>query len=109
MDADPHIHVDRRVVEARADFRGALSSVLGAVPDAPGIVTTGCGIQAGRAMTSTRPESVTCLPCRDHAHRQYLELADQIEKLRGAGMAVSGEDLDLAVLRLREMAERFGG
>jgi hypothetical protein len=56
-------------------------STLSRAPDAPGVVTTGCGQQVPFAMTSTRPESVTCLTCREHGHREHLRFADQIENL----------------------------
>jgi hypothetical protein len=32
-------------------------------------------------MTSTRPDTVTCLACREYAQRRYLELAEYVERL----------------------------
>jgi hypothetical protein len=104
---DPHIHVERKVVQAGADVRNTIASMLGRVPDAPSVVTSGCGRQVPYAMTSPRPESVTCLPCRDHAHQEYLRLAEQIERMRGPGMPISGDQADKATAWLRDRATRF--
>lgn len=86
-------------------------SMLGRVTDAPSVVTTGCGIQVPYAMTSARPESVTCLACREHAHREYLRFADQFERLGQAGwmpgMNITSDQMAEAVERLRDLAKRF--
>jgi hypothetical protein len=112
-DTDPHVHVEQKVVQAGADFRNAVTSLLGVVPDTPSVVTTGCWRQVPYAMTSPRPESVTCLTCREHAEREYLRLAGQIERLSeqpGLTMAgVSGDQTAEAVARLRDLAKRFAG
>jgi hypothetical protein len=112
-EVDPHIHVEQKVAEAGADFRNAVTSLLGVVPDQPSVVTTGCGRQVAYAMTSPRPESVTCLACRKHAHREYLRLADQFERLGNPpGLAVTGvtkDQMSEAVKRLRDLAARFSG
>lgn len=108
---DPHIHVQRNVAEAGPDYRNVVTSVLGVVPERPSVVTTGCGREVPYAMTSSRPESVTCLACRDHAHREYQRLADQFERLGDpAGLAATGStgtQLSEAVDRLRDLAARF--
>jgi predicted RNase H-like nuclease len=105
---DPHIHVERNVVQAGADFRNAISSTLGLVTDAPTVVTTGCGREVPYAMTSARPESVTCLPCRDHAHQEYLKFADQVERLsQPPQVVISAEQAAQAVSRLRDIAARY--
>lgn len=105
------IHVEQKVAQAGADFRNAVTSLLGVVPDQPSIVTTGCGREAPYAMTSSRPESVTCLACREHAHREYLRLADQFEHLGAPpGLAITGvteAQMTEAVNRLRDLATRF--
>ncbi|GAA5150795.1 hypothetical protein [Amycolatopsis dongchuanensis] len=104
----PHVHVERKVVEAGAAFRGAVGSLLGVVPDAPAVVTTGCGLQVPYASTSTRPESVTCLPCREHARREHLRFAEQVENLsRMPGVAITREQAAAAVARHRGLADRF--
>ncbi|MEU0537360.1 hypothetical protein [Amycolatopsis tolypomycina] len=109
-DADPHIHVERKVLEAGPEVRNLISSMLGRATDAPSVVTTGCGRQVPYAMTSPRPESVTCVACREHAHREYVRFAEQFERLgRGPlpGVAVSAEQVAAAVERLRDLAKRF--
>lgn len=107
-EADPHIHVEQQVVRAGVDVRNAVTSLLGVAPDAPSVVTTGCGHRVPFAMTSTRPESVTCLACRDHAHREYVKFADQIERMSQLpGLNFTGADVTEAVTRLRELAKRF--
>jgi hypothetical protein len=106
--ADPHIHVERQVVRAGADYRNLVASTFGAAPDTPAEVTTGCGVRVPYAMTSPRPEHVTCLPCREHAQREYLAFADQVEKLSGMpGSPVSAQDGTAAASRLRDLADRF--
>nr|QEO73874.1 hypothetical protein [uncultured bacterium] len=104
MTTDPHIHVEQKVLEAGAAMRGVITSMLGRAVDAPSVVTTGCGIEVPYAMTSTRPESVTCLPCRQHAHREYLRFADQVERLsQNPVMPIDGD----AVSKIRDLAKRF--
>ena len=108
----PHIHVEQKVVEAGPAVRNLISSMLGRATDAPSVVTTGCGLQVSYAMTSHRPESVTCLVCREHAHREYLRFADQVERLgRGplAAVNMTGDQVAEAVARLRDLAKRFSG
>jgi hypothetical protein len=105
---DPHIHVEQKVVQAGSDVRNVLGAMVGRVPDAPAVVTTGCGHRVPYAMTSARPESVTCLACRDHAHREYQSFAEQVERLsRMPGTTVTGDQAATAVARLRNLAERF--
>jgi hypothetical protein len=112
-EADPHIHVAQRPLETGPAVRNSIVSMLGRATDAPSVVTTGCGVSVPYAMTSVRPESVTCLLCREHAHREYLRLADQIERLGRAGpmpgVDVTGDQVADAVERLRELASRFSG
>jgi hypothetical protein len=105
---DPHIHVEQKVVQAASGVRNLIVSTSGRVPDAPSVVTTGCGHQVPYAMTSARPESVTCLACREHAHREYRCFADQVESLsRMPGTTITGDQAATAVARLRDLAKRF--
>jgi hypothetical protein len=110
-ETDPHIHVEQKVTQAGADFRNVVTSLLGRAPDQPSVVTTGCGRQVPYAMTSPRPESVTCLACREHAHGEYLRLAGQVERLSeqpGLTLAsLTGDQAAEAVKRLRDLAKRF--
>ncbi|SMC62755.1 hypothetical protein SAMN05661093_01029 [Kibdelosporangium aridum] len=107
-ETDPHIHVEQKVVQAGAEVRNVIVSMLGRVTDAPTVVTTGCGLEVPYAMTSPRPESVTCLACREHAHREYLRFADQVERLsQNPGMNIPGAQAAEAIERLRDLAKRF--
>ncbi|GAA2578369.1 hypothetical protein GCM10010411_08590 [Actinomadura fulvescens] len=84
--------------------------MLGRVPDAPSVVTSGCGLQVSYAMTSSRPECVTCLVFREHAHSEYLRFAEQVERLWHGPMPrvnVTGDQLSEAVERVTELAKRF--
>lgn len=111
-ETDPHIHVEQKVVEAGPAIRNLISSTLGRVTDAPSVVITGCGLRVPYAMTSPRPESVTCLACREHAHREYLRFADQVERMGLGpmpGMNITGDQMADAAERLRDLAKRFFG
>ena len=79
--SDPHIHVELNVMHADAAVRNLMASTFGLASDLPSEVTTGCGLTVPYAMTSPRPESVTCLACREHACRQHLRFAEQVERL----------------------------
>jgi hypothetical protein len=86
-----------------------ISSMLGRVTDAPSVVTAGCGIRVPYAMTSADPDRVTCLACREHAHREHLRLADQLDGLRGMpGVEIPAEQAAKAAQWHRERATRFG-
>ncbi|MGN9837537.1 hypothetical protein ACTMTI_05375 [Nonomuraea sp. H19] len=109
-DTDPHVHVEQKVMQASAGGRNATVSLLGLVPDAPSVVTTGCGLQVPYAMTSPRPESVTCLACREHASREHLRFAEQVERLsRWPGAPLTGEQAAKAAQWARDLAKRFSG
>ncbi|WP_435878108.1 sigma factor [Streptosporangium canum] len=89
-ETDPHIHVEQKVMQAGAAFRNVIVSSLELVPDTPSVVTTGCGLQVPYAMTSPRPESVTCLACREHAHREHLRFAEHRSLLHAVAYRVLG-------------------
>ena len=106
---DPHIHVERNL-SADAAVRDMIASTFGLAGDLAGVVTTGCGLRVARAMTSPLPERVTCLACREHAHRLHLRYADQVERIGGMpGMNISSAQARLAADRHRDLAERFAG
>jgi hypothetical protein len=107
-ETDPHIHVEQKVMQAGADYRNVIASTLGRAPDAPSVVTTGCGLTVPYAMTSPRPESVTCLACREHAHQEHLRYADQVERLsRMPGAPVTGDQAAKVVQWAQDLAKRF--
>ena len=102
--SDPHIHVEQDVLTAGAVARNVIVALVGRAPDAPSVVTTGCGVRVAYAMTSTQPERVTCLACREHAHRTYMRFAEQVERmLPGNTVNMSADD----VARIRELARRY--
>jgi hypothetical protein len=107
-DTDPHIHVEQKVLQAGPALRNIVVSMLGRAPDAPSVVTTGCGIQVPYAMTSVQPESVTCLACREHAYREYMRFADQFERMSALpGSPFTADQVSEGVQRVRDLASRF--
>lgn len=107
---DPHIHVESSVLRTDAAVRNMLAATFGLAGDLPSQVTTGCGLRVPYAMTSSRPESVTCLPCREHARRTHLRIAEQVERLGGMpGSVISGAQARATAERHRGIAERFAG
>jgi hypothetical protein len=105
---DPHIHVEAKVIHGDAAVRNMLASTFGLAGDLPSLVTSGCGERVPYAMTSPRPENVTCLACREHAQREHLRLAEQVERLGSMpGSAISIDQAKLAAGRHRDLAKRF--
>jgi hypothetical protein len=108
-ESDPHIHVGSSL-NADAAVRDVIASTFGLAGDLPSTVTTGCGVRVPRAMTSPLPARVTCLACREHAHRQHLHHAEQVERLsRMPGTNISSAQARLAADRHRDLARRFSG
>ena len=108
---DPHIHVDVNLVRDTA-ARKMLASTFGLIADLPPQVTTGCGERVPRAMTSARPVSVTCLPCREHAARWHTRAADELAELQtmyGPSLVVPPDHVVEAVRKHRDLAKRFAG
>ncbi|WP_165985918.1 hypothetical protein [Streptomyces sp. YIM 98790] len=105
---DPHIHVQSKVVHDDATTRNLLASTFGLVGDLPSVVTTGCGLRVPYAMTSPRPDRVTCLACREHARREHLRFSEEVERLsRMAGSTISPAQGKLAADKHRDLARRF--
>ncbi|AWI32008.1 hypothetical protein E3E14_24680 [Streptomyces sp. ICN441] len=105
---DPHIHVESKVAHDSAAVRNVVASTFGLAGDPPSAVTTGCGTRVPFAMTSPRPDRVTCLPCREYARRQHLRSAEWVERLGTVpGSTVSRAQAQQAADRHRELAERF--
>ena len=82
-DFDPHIHVDA-ALHADIHTRGMMAATFGLAADLPSHATTGCGLRVPYVTTSTAPSKVTCLACREYAHRRYRELADNVKRVTGA-------------------------
>ncbi|WP_328504214.1 hypothetical protein OG828_42955 [Streptomyces sp. NBC_00457] len=105
---DRHIHVEAKVLRNSAATRNILASTFALAGDLPSTVTAGCGLRVPYAMTSARPESVTCLPCREHAAREHLRLAEDMERLGGmAGSTMPRDQVADAAASLRDLARRF--
>ncbi|MFF6983234.1 hypothetical protein ACFZAV_37390 [Streptomyces sp. NPDC008343] len=105
---DPHIHVGQGVTRYDARVRNLLAGTFGLVGDLPETVATGCGLRVPYAMTSPRPESVTCLACREHARAEHLRLAEQMARLGGMpGATVTGAQIAEVVEHHRDLARRF--
>jgi hypothetical protein len=71
---DPYVHAEKTPAPGfgHAAMRSIITEATGFVPDLPKTVGTGCGVRRPLAMTSTRPEAITCLPCRDWARAEYM-------------------------------------
>jgi hypothetical protein len=80
---DPHIHVEKTIFPGfgHAAMSMLITRATGLAGDLPRTVTTGCGRRRGFAMTSTVPERVTCLACRDYAAAEYAKQAEMAEAL----------------------------
>jgi len=105
---DPHIHVESKVVHGDAAVRTMVASTFGLAGDLPSRVTAGCGLRVPYAMTSPRPDRVTCLACREHARREHLRFAEEVERLsRMPGSITSPAQGKPAADRHRDLAQRF--
>ncbi|MFC4463385.1 hypothetical protein ACFPH6_01965 [Streptomyces xiangluensis] len=106
--SDGHIHVESNVLREGAAVRDVLAATFGHADDLPGEVATGCSLRVPFAMTCRRPESVTCLPCRERAGRQHLHFAEQVERLADMpGASLDRPQADRVAARYRELARRF--
>lgn len=108
--SDPHIHVDSKVVRSAAGVRNMLAATFGLAADLPRVVTTGCGLRVPYAMTSERPESVTCLRCREYAHQRHLAFAETIEQRlsRTTAERTHVSPAGRTAQAHRDLAKRFG-
>ena len=80
---DPHIHAEKTVLPGfgNAAMRELIAGATGLACDLPKTVGTGCGRRRPFAMTSTIPEHITCLACREWAAQQHDEAAQSAEML----------------------------
>ncbi len=61
-----------------------------------------------RTLASSRPGSVTCLACREHARAEHLRLAGEIERLGGMpGAVITGARARQVAQHHRDLARRF--
>lgn len=105
---DPHVHVVAKMPSDDAAVRNAMASTFGLAGDLPGVVTAGCGLRVPYAAASTRPERVTCLPCREHARREHLRFADEVDRLSAMpGSTIGPAQGRFASATHRDLARRF--
>lgn len=81
---DPYVHAEKTLAPGfgNAAMRGLIVEALGTAPSMPKTVGTGCGRRRSIAATSTVPEHVTCLPCREWARADLLEWAGMADAAR---------------------------
>ncbi len=115
---DPHVHAEKTPMPGfgHAATRALIVRATGLVPDLPKTVGTGCGVRRPLAMTSTVPEKITCLACRDYARAEYLiwagmahAAAEIAEAYPGAAIAAKAtpDDLHAEERTYRQLAARF--
>jgi hypothetical protein len=114
---DPHVHAEKTPMPGfgHAAIRGIITEAIGVAPSLPKTVRTGCGVRRPFAMTSTVPEKITCLACRDWARAEYLlwagmahaaaELAEAEPRAAIAAKATP-EDLRAEERTYRQLAAR---
>ena len=102
-----HVHIGSDLNLSGA-ARNLVASTFDLATDLPGKVTAGCELRVQMGSTSRLPETVTCLRCREYAHRGYLAYADNIERLGPIpGMGITAAEIAEAVRAAREMAIKF--
>lgn len=99
-----------------AATRALIVQATGLVPDLPKTVGTGCGVRRSLPMTSTIPEKITCLACRDWARAEYLTWAGiahaaaqlaEGQPRAPAAATTTPDDLRAEERTYRELAARF--
>lgn len=75
---DPHVHAEKTSLPGfgHQAIRALITDAVGVAPDLPKTVRTGCGLRRPLGSTSTVPEQITCLPCRDWLRGECLFWAD---------------------------------
>lgn len=117
---DPHIHAEKTVLPGfgNAAMRELIVTATGLACDLPKTVGTGCGRRRPFAMTSTVPEHITCLACREWAaaeHEQAAQSAEALIEMVPAGdptwetARTTPERMSAEAQEHRAMAARYGG
>jgi hypothetical protein len=117
---DPHVHMEKTIAPGfgNAAMRDLLTAATGLAADLPKTVGTGCGRRRPIAMTSTVPEHVTCLACREWARAERLQWAEMAESLLAlladdpafaATARVTPEQVAAQAREHREIAARLTG
>ena len=86
---DPHIHAEKTLLPGfgHQAIRALITDALGVAPDLPKTAGTGCGLRRPLASTSTVPEEITCLACREWLRGECLFWADTAARGARAGGA----------------------
>lgn len=107
---DPHVHVEKTLPGmGQIEMSSLIARAIGVAPDLPKTGGTGCGKRRQLADTSTVPEKVTCLACREWAAEREIEMAGSAEALASLGdpelarLAEPGKPA-LTMAQLQEMA-----
>ena len=80
---DPYVHAEKTSLPGfgHQAIRALITDALGVAPDLPKTAGTGCGLRRPLASTSTVPEEITCLACREWLRGECLFWADAAARL----------------------------
>ena len=110
---DPYVHAEKTPLPGfgHRAIRALIADALGVIPDLPKTVGTGCGLRRPLASTSTVPEEITCLACREWLRGECLFWADAAARALELGGARPGspttDDLRGEERTYRALAARF--
>jgi hypothetical protein len=109
---DPYVHAEKTSLPGfgHQAIRALLTDALGVAPDLPKTVATGCGLRRPLASTSTVPEEITCLACREWLRGECLVWADTAARtleLAGRPGFPTTDDLRGEERTYRALAARF--
>ena len=109
---DPYVHAEKTLLPGfgHEALRALITDAVGVAPDLPKTAGTGCGLRRPLASTSTVPEEITCLPCREWLRGECLFWADTAARaleLAGRPGFPTAEDLRGEERTYRALAARF--
>jgi hypothetical protein len=112
---DPHVHAEKTSLPGfgHKAIQALITDALGVAPDLPKTVGTGCGLRRPFASTSTVPEQITCLACREWLRGECLFWADTAARALEMSMVAdwpgspTAEDLRGEERTYRALAARF--
>src|SRR5271165_1857040 len=86
---DPYVHAEMTSLPGfgHEAIRALITDALGVAPDLPKTVRTGCGLRRPFPSTSTVPEQITCLACREWLRGECLFWADAAAPALGLSIA----------------------
>jgi hypothetical protein len=109
---DPYVHAEKTSLPGfgHKAIQALITDALGVIPDLPKTVGTGCRLRRPFASTSTVPELITCLPCREWLRGECLSWADTAARaleLAGRPGFPTAEDLRGEERTYRALAARL--